>query len=61
MIYLDFNASTPVLEPVFDAMVPWFRSEFANASSIHPAGLRAFAAVEAARDQLAMLLGSRSL
>ncbi len=57
MIYLDFNASTPVLEPVLDAMVPWLRSEFANASSIHPAGLRAFAAVETARAQLANLLG----
>lgn len=60
MIYLDFNASTPVLEPVLEAMLPWFSEEFANASSTHAAGRRAHAAVEDARDKVAGLLGCAS-
>jgi cysteine desulfurase len=57
MIYLDFNASTPVLEPVLEAMLPWFKNEFANASSAHLGGRRALVATEAARDKVAELLG----
>ncbi len=57
MIYLDFNATTPVDEQVLEAMLPFLRGEFGNASSDHAAGGRAAIAVDAARNQLAGLLG----
>jgi cysteine desulfurase len=59
-IYLDNNASTPVLPEVLDAMRPYFGEHFGNASSIHRHGQETRAAVERARDSLASLLGCRS-
>ena len=59
-VYLDNNATTPVLPPVFAAMQPYFADEFGNASSIHHHGQHARAAVEGAREQVAALLGARS-
>jgi cysteine desulfurase len=56
-IYLDNNATTPVLPQVWDAMRPWFGEQFGNASSIHQPGQNARAAVEDARQQVAALLG----
>lgn len=56
-IYLDHNATTPVLPAVFDAMLPWLRDHFGNPSSAHAYGLRAKDAVEGARWQVAALLG----
>jgi cysteine desulfurase len=56
-IYLDNNATTPVLPQVWDAMRPWFEEQFGNASSIHQHGQQARAAVEDARQQVAALLG----
>ena len=58
-VYLDFNATTPVVPAVLDAMLPYFSSESANAASIHTPGQRARAAVETAREQVAALLGAR--
>jgi len=58
-IYLDHNATTPVDPAVLDAMLPFFSSEFGNASSIHAFGQRARAAVETAREQVAALLNAR--
>ena len=55
-IYLDHNATTPVLPEVVDAMVPWLRDGFGNPSSGHVLGRRAKAAVEHARAQVAELL-----
>jgi len=59
-VYLDYNATTPVEPSVLDAMLPYFSAEFGNAASIHTVGQRARAAVETARDQVAILLGARS-
>jgi cysteine desulfurase len=58
-IYLDNNATTPVLPEVFDAMRPYFGEHFGNASSIHHHGQETRAAVERARDSVASLLGCR--
>src|SRR5882724_3780422 len=58
-IYLDHNATTAVDPAVLDAMLPYFSSEFGNASSIHTFGQRARAAVETAREQVAALLNAR--
>jgi cysteine desulfurase len=56
-IYLDNNATTPVLPEVFEAMRPHFCEEFGNASSIHHHGQQTRAAVESARESVAALLG----
>ncbi len=56
-IYLDNNASTPVLPEVLEAMRPYFGEHFGNASSIHHHGQETRAAVERARDSVAALLG----
>lgn len=59
MIYLDYNATTPLCEPALAAMLPYLGENFGNASSIHAAGRQARAAVDDARDQLANLLRVR--
>jgi cysteine desulfurase len=59
-VYLDNNASTPVLPEVVEAMQPYFRENFGNASSIHHHGQETRAAVERARDSVARLLGCRA-
>jgi cysteine desulfurase len=56
MIYLDYNATTPLCEPARDAMLPYLGKDFGNPSSVHAAGREARAAVDNARDKLASLL-----
>jgi cysteine desulfurase len=58
-VYLDNNATTPVLPEVLEAMRPYFAEQFGNASSIHHHGQETRAAVERARESLAALLGCR--
>ncbi|HLV86190.1 MAG TPA: cysteine desulfurase family protein [Candidatus Sulfotelmatobacter sp.] len=59
-IYLDNNATTPVLPEVLEAMRPYFTEHFGNASSIHHHGQETRAAVESARESVADLLGCRA-
>src|SRR6202140_2291891 len=59
-VYLDNNATTPVLPEVFEAMRPYFGDHFGNASSIHHHGQQTRAAVEDARESVAALLGCRA-
>ncbi len=59
MGYLDYNATTPLAPAALEAMLPFLREEFGNASSIHGHGRRARAAVDDARDRLAALVGVR--
>ncbi len=59
-VYLDNNATSPLLPEVFDAMLPYFVEKFGNASSIHQQGQQARAAVEHAREQVAELLNCRA-
>ncbi|MHB1022846.1 MAG: cysteine desulfurase family protein [Acidobacteriaceae bacterium] len=58
-IYMDANATTPLLPEVLEAMRPYFLEQFGNASSIHQHGQQARAAVEYAREQVASLLNCR--
>jgi selenocysteine lyase/cysteine desulfurase len=58
-IYLDNNATTPVLPEVLDAMRPYFGEHFGNASSIHHHGQETRAAVERARDSVASPVGGQ--
>jgi len=59
-VYLDNNATTPVLPEVLEAMRPYFGEHFGNASSIHHHGQETRAAVERARESVAELLGCRA-
>jgi len=59
-VYLDNNATTPVLSEVMEAMRPYFGERFGNASSIHHHGQETRAAVERARESVAALLACRS-
>jgi cysteine desulfurase len=58
-VYLDNNATTPVLPEVLEAMRPYFAEHFGNASSIHHHGQETRAAVERARESVAALFGCR--
>ena len=58
-VYLDNNATTPVLPEILEAMRPYFGEHFGNASSIHHHGQETRAAVERARESVAALLGCR--
>jgi cysteine desulfurase len=59
MIYLDYNATTPVLPAVRDAMWPFVTAEFGNPSSIYRLGGRAKTAIEGARERVAALVGAK--
>lgn len=56
MIYLDYNATTPVAPEVFRAMQPFLTGEFGNPSCDYPLGLTAREAVAQARREVALLL-----
>jgi cysteine desulfurase len=56
-IYMDFAATTPSDPEVVNAMLPYFDSIFANASSEHSTGREAMAAIEQARETIASFLG----
>lgn len=58
MIYLDHNATSPLLPEVLEVMLPWLGVP-ANPNSAHQAGQRAAAAVERAREQVAEAVGAR--
>ena len=59
MIYLDYNATTPLCAPARAAMLPYLEQHYGNASSIHAAGREARAAIDDARDGLAALIGAK--
>jgi cysteine desulfurase len=59
-IYLDHNASTPVLPEVLEAMLPYLSEHYGNPSSTHVYGRAMRDAVEQAREQLARLIDCHS-
>ena len=58
-VYLDNNATSPLLPEVFEAMRPYFLEKFGNPSSIHQQGQQARSAVEHAREKVAELVNCR--
>lgn len=60
MIYLDYNATTPLCDPAREAMLPYLEPYFGNPSSVHAAGREARAAIDNARDEIAALLRVKS-
>ncbi len=59
MIYLDYNATTPLCNKAREAMLPYLDRHFGNPSSVHAAGRDARAAIDDARDKLAALLRTK--
>src|SRR5262245_64687176 len=59
MIYLDYNATTPLSDAAREAMLPYLNRHFGNPSSVHAAGREARAAVDDARDKIAALLHAK--
>lgn len=58
-VYLDHNATTPVHPEVLEAMQPYFKDIFGNASSVHRFGQQARKAVDEAREKVADLIGAK--
>ncbi len=58
-VYLDYASATPVAHEVFEAMKPFFRTSFGNASAIHKEGVAARKAIESARKEIAEILKIR--
>ncbi|HID57537.1 TPA: cysteine desulfurase NifS [Candidatus Poribacteria bacterium] len=57
-VYLDHNATTPVHPEVLEAMLPYYKERFGNASSVHSYGREAREAIDEAREQVAELIGA---
>jgi len=56
MIYLDYAATSPVDQRVLEKMMPYFRENFGNSSSVHRLGQKAESAVDEAREKVASVL-----
>ncbi len=59
MIYLDHNATTPIDDRVLEAMLPFLKTFYGNPSSLYRLGRLGRSAIDAAREQLAALLGAQ--
>jgi cysteine desulfurase len=57
-VYLDHNATTPVHPEVLEAMMPFFRDQFGNASSIHWAGREVKKYLDEAREKVSALMNA---
>jgi cysteine desulfurase len=57
-VYLDYNSTTPVDPQVLEAMLPYLKDKYGNASSIHSLGREAKVAMENAREGIAGLIGA---
>ena len=60
MVYLDYNATTPVEKTVIDSMMSAFDKDFANPSSPHESGMFATDMIDDARENVAILIGANS-
>jgi cysteine desulfurase len=59
MIYLDYNATTPLCDAAREVMLPYLNRHFGNPSSVHAAGREARAAIDNARDKIAAFLHAK--
>jgi cysteine desulfurase len=60
MIYLDNNATTPILPEVLEAMMPYLTTDWGNPSSTYNFGSKLKTVIETARAQVAELIGAHS-
>jgi cysteine desulfurase len=61
MIYLDYNATIPILPEVLEAMMPYLTSEWGNPSSSYKFGSKLKTIIETARAQVAELIGAHPM
>jgi cysteine desulfurase len=61
VIYLDHNATTPILPEVLEAMMPYLTTEWGNPSSAYKFGAKLKSVIETAREQVAQLIGAHSM
>jgi cysteine desulfurase len=61
VIYLDHNATTPILPEVLEAMMPYLTTEWGNPSSAYKFGSKLKSVIETAREQAAELIGAHPL
>ena len=59
LVYFDHNATTAIDEKVLEAMIPFFRQKYGNASSLHSLGIEARRAINHAREQVACAVGAQ--
>ena len=59
MIYLDYNATTPLCDEAREAMLPYLQRHFGNPSSVHATGRVARAAIDNGRDKIADLIRAK--
>lgn len=59
LIYFDYNATTPMRPEVHDAMQPYSKEVFGNASSVHQFGQKAQKALEESREKIASLISAK--
>lgn len=59
MIYLDNAATTPIKEEVLNAMMPYLKEDFGNASSVYALGQASRKAIEHAREQIAAVINAQ--
>ena len=58
-VYLDYSATTPIKPEVLDAMMPYLKEYYGNASSLYDLGLESKRALDKAREQVAHLIGAQ--
>jgi cysteine desulfurase len=59
LIYLDYNATTPIDPHVLESMIPYMREHYGNPSSIHSYGSKAKAALDESREQVSELISAK--
>ena len=61
VIYLDHNATTPILPEVLEAMMPYLTTEWGNPSSAYKFGAKLKSVIATAREQVAELIGAHPM
>jgi cysteine desulfurase len=61
VIYLDHNATTPILPEVLETMMPYPTTEWGNPSSAYKFGAKLKSVIQTAREQVAELVGAHSM
>jgi cysteine desulfurase len=61
VIYLDHNATTPILPEVLEAMMPYLTTEWGNPSRAYKFGAKLKSVIQTAREQVAELIGAHAM
>ncbi len=58
LIYMDHAATTPIAPEVLEAMLPWMKENYGNASALYGLGLKSAAALDSAREETAAVINA---